>query len=266
MNQMPPEVATAICDVMAGVKTLGKDGKNQHQRYDFVSTDAFLAAVNPLCAAAGLAILQDEESVEVATSETADDYGKVKSRTWLTARYSFVLVHKSGAAYGPLRRSVMVQASGAQAFGSAQSYALKQFMRSLFQISTGDKDDADLQPADDLPNQRRQHQQRPAVTQQQNRTPFDDDPGRHHGADDNTPLDKITDPRELAKRMVALIVKAGSLKAVNELMLLWGEQPGKGEPKPGSLLARLPDGGKWVGERADGRRGVLAQEPGQKAA
>jgi len=38
---------------------------------------------------------------------------------------------------------VMVPANGAQAAGSAQSYALKQFMRGLFLIPTGDADDPD---------------------------------------------------------------------------------------------------------------------------
>lgn len=148
---MPAEVAGAINAVMAEIKTIGKDGKNTHQRYDFASADRFLAAVNPLCAGAGLVILQDEEHIDISTVETADDYGKMKSRSWLTARYSFLLAHKGGAMYGPLHRTVMVQANGAQAFGSAQSYALKQFLRSLFQISTGDDDDADSRPAEALP-------------------------------------------------------------------------------------------------------------------
>jgi hypothetical protein len=149
---MPAEVAAAISQVMGGIKTLGKDHTNQHQKYDFVSTDRFLAAVNPLCAQAGLVILQDEQSAEISTAETTDQYGKTKVTSWLTARYAFMLAHKGGGIFGPLHRTVMVQANGAQAFGSAQSYALKQFMRSLFQIPTGDKDDADLQPAEELPH------------------------------------------------------------------------------------------------------------------
>jgi DNA recombination protein Rad52 len=83
---------------------------------------------------------------------------------------------------------------------------------------------------------------------------------------DDTPLDQIENPRDLVKRMVALIVQAPTLKAVNDLLLLWGDQPGKDEPKPDSLLAKLPDGGKWVRERAENRRGVLAQAPGKQAA
>ena len=47
----------------------------------------------------------------------------------------------------------MVNASmGSQAFGAAQSYTLKQFMRSLFQVATGEKgQDADEHPPADLP-------------------------------------------------------------------------------------------------------------------
>lgn len=46
---------------------------------------------------------------------------------------------------------------GAQAFGAAQSYALKQFMRSLFQIATGEKgQDADEHPNADLPEVKRE--------------------------------------------------------------------------------------------------------------
>jgi hypothetical protein len=145
LTPLPVDVSVAISAVMGGIKTLGKDNTNAHQRYDFVSTDKFLAAVNPLCVQAGLVILQEEESIEIKPG--TDGKGG-----WLVARYGFTLAHKSGAAWGPLHRTVMVQANGAQAFGSAQSYALKQFMRSLFQIPTGDKDDADLQPAEELPH------------------------------------------------------------------------------------------------------------------
>jgi hypothetical protein len=36
--------------------------------------------------------------------------------------------------------------TGAQTSGSAQSYAVKQFLRGLLMISTGDKDDVDFKP------------------------------------------------------------------------------------------------------------------------
>jgi hypothetical protein len=42
-------------------------------------------------------------------------------------------------------------AMGAQAFGAAQAYTLKQFERSLFQIATGDSEDADFNEQTNLP-------------------------------------------------------------------------------------------------------------------
>lgn len=174
---IPAEVSAAIVTVMANIKTLGKEDTNTFQKYDFVSVDRFLEAVGPLCASAGLVILQEEDSVDVSTKETTDDYGKTKTSAWLTIRYAFTFAHSSGAVYGPLHRTVMVPANGAQAFGSAQSYALKQFMRAQFQIPTGDKDDADHQPATPLPNrdQKQGGKTTQAKGQQQSgqQTPFD---------------------------------------------------------------------------------------------
>lgn len=170
---IPTEVSAAIVTVMTGIKTLGKEDTNRFQKYDFVSVDRFLEAVGPLCAAAGLVILQEEESVDISTKETTDDYGKTKTSAWLTVRYGFTLAHSSGAAYGPMHRTVMVPANGAQAFGSAQSYALKQFMRAQFQIPTGDKDDADHHQASPLPS-RSAPQKKAAPTETADaKTPFD---------------------------------------------------------------------------------------------
>jgi len=136
---MPEVVATAVNQVMGEVKRLLKSERNREAGYRFASIDDFLAAVNPLCAEAGLIILQDELDARLV-----NDGGNSFDRSWLWTTFTFTLAHKSGAIYGPLTRSVMVPARGAQAFGSAQSYALKQFMRSLFQIPTGDKEDADF--------------------------------------------------------------------------------------------------------------------------
>ena len=56
--------------------------------------------------------------------------------------------HESGESTEPSGMDVMLPLTGAQTSGSAQSYALKQFLRGLLMISTGEKDDADFdQPA-----------------------------------------------------------------------------------------------------------------------
>ena len=147
-QDMPEAVGIAVNSVMAGIKGLFKKEKNHEAGYRFASIDDFLAAVNPLCAKAGLIIIQDELDARLVHDGSSET-----SRSWLWTTFTFMLAHKSGAVYGPLTRSVMVPARGAQAFGAAQSYALKQFMRSLFQIPTGDREDADFGAPERLPGQ-----------------------------------------------------------------------------------------------------------------
>ncbi len=134
-------VAKAINEVMGEIKTLGKDEQNKFANYNFVSIDKFLGAVNPLCAKAGLIIMQDELENEIIEGVSKEGKKSDQMRTkWL-----FSLAHKTGDVWPvTFRRTVYVPAVGAQASGSAQSYALKQFLRSLLMIPTGDKDDADL--------------------------------------------------------------------------------------------------------------------------
>ena len=155
---MPPEIAAAIAEVMANVKKLAKGDINQYARYNYASIDAFLEAVGPLCAAAGLFFILDE-----AETETVSTAGKDSSI--LRVRWHVWIGHRGGGMYGPVNRSVDVQAVGAQAYGSAQSYTLKQFMRALFQIPTGDQDDPDALPHAVMPAQQRR-QTRPAAKPQ----------------------------------------------------------------------------------------------------
>ncbi len=150
-DPMPPEIAKAICEVMGGITKLEKRDKNPHGGFMFTSIDDFLQTVGPLCAKAGLIILQDEESVEVI-ARTNDKGSDV---SWLRCNFSFTLAHESGAtwSYRPKRTAFVAAKMGPQATGAAQSYALKQFERSLFHIATGDKEDADTHPAADLPKE-----------------------------------------------------------------------------------------------------------------
>ena len=151
---MPAKVATAIAEVMEEIPKLAKGEKNTHGNYNFASIDDFLEAVRPLCARRGLIIVQDEESFE--TKEMGLDKNG-KPAHWLVMQFRFTLAHSSGETWGVRpARSIMVSASmGAQAFGAAQSYALKQFLRSLLQIATGDWDDADTGNHGDLPKSKR---------------------------------------------------------------------------------------------------------------
>jgi hypothetical protein len=148
---MPPNVAAAISKVMAGVPKLQRGETNTHGQYKFASIDDFLEAVRPLCAESGLIILQDEASSEML--DGVDKYGKPKR--WLSVTYSFTLAHSSGEtwAHRPTRSIVVDASMGSQAYGAAQSYTLKLFERSLFQIATGEKgQDVDEHAPVDLPN------------------------------------------------------------------------------------------------------------------
>jgi len=149
LPQLPPKVAKAISDVMFGIAKLEKDANNPHANYKYAGIESFLEMVRPLCAQAGLIIIQDEESYEFR--EATDKYGK--PLTWLVMVYSFGLAHSSGETWSHrIRRTGMVQASmGSQAFGAAQSYALKSFLRSIELIATGDSEDADSHAQSELP-------------------------------------------------------------------------------------------------------------------
>lgn len=136
LDKILPAIAAAI----GSVSKLGKDNKNEHQRYMFASIDDFLAMVNPICADNGLIFHMQETALEEFDRVNA----KGEATAWFRMHYSITVYHTSGQSLPPVSRSVEVQRTGAQASGSAQSYALKQFMRALFMIPTGDKDDADF--------------------------------------------------------------------------------------------------------------------------
>lgn len=142
MPPMPPEIAKAVLLVMRSVGKIAKESKNPQGNYQYASVDAFLEIVNPACAEAGLIICPIELSCELGEFDTTDRDGRSKTRRQLTFRYNFMLVAEDGTSWCNERdiRSVTVEASGAQAAGAAQSYALKQYARALFQIPTGDED------------------------------------------------------------------------------------------------------------------------------
>jgi len=141
MPAMPAEIASRVLLVMRAVGKIAKESKNEQGRYNYASVDAFLEVVNPACAEAGLIIAPIELSCDLSEFETSSDRG-IKTRRQLTFSYNFMLIAEDGTTWCNERdvRHVTVEATGAQASGAAQSYALKQFERALFQIPTGDED------------------------------------------------------------------------------------------------------------------------------
>ena len=137
---MPKNIALAINEVCRNAVKLNKTNKNNYQDYNFASIDDFLEVYGSTIAEAGISIIMDE----------------VQSRTEskvLEIVFNFIIVHKDGDMWQhPLRRSIRVQSSsGSQAYGIAQSYCLKQFLRGIFMIPTGESKDAIPEPdADSL--------------------------------------------------------------------------------------------------------------------
>jgi len=141
-TSMPPNIAAAVVAVASKVTSVSKDNSNEHGRYMFASVDQFYALVGPLMADANLFILADLVRSEVIRSDKAGQ---------LNVEFNLYLVHASGEMFGPITREVTVVAAGPQAYASAESFVTKYFMRNLFKVPTGDKDDdADVQPKDIL--------------------------------------------------------------------------------------------------------------------
>ena len=133
--KMPKSITNAISNVMGDIKQLEHDSKNNFQNYSYASIDGFLKMVRPICAKHGLVITIEEDDVQI------QKYGE---KPYLTIKYKFILSHKDGETWGfRPSRTMMVEVKGGQSFGSAMAYTLKQFMRALFLIDTGERDDLD---------------------------------------------------------------------------------------------------------------------------
>ncbi len=140
MTEEHKNIYAALAAAVGEVRILGKSERNKFDGYNFVSIDKFLELVNPICAKHGLFPLVSQDEIEL--------YENVNSKggkaTWARFYFSISLHHSTGESIGPVKSMVAVPMNGAQASGSAQSYALKQFFRATLMIPTGDKDDADL--------------------------------------------------------------------------------------------------------------------------
>jgi hypothetical protein len=140
-TDFPPALAKGILQVMAALGTLAKDHENKGQGgYNYASIDDFIDHVRGPCIEAEIFIIPNEAEPS-RLIDVIDKNGKPVAMWW--TRFAFTFVHVSGAAYGPIFKTVLVQALGAQSAGAAQSYAMKQLDRGIFQIKTGDDDDPD---------------------------------------------------------------------------------------------------------------------------
>lgn len=143
--QYPPAIAQATIIVMRSIGTIIKSERNEHGRYDYASVDDFLAMVRPACAEAGLLIKPICVSSRGVILDVVDKDGKDKKRRIIQFKFKMRLIHESGVTFTDNEdiREVWVDYTGPQCFQAAESYALKAYMRTLFQIPTGDKDEVD---------------------------------------------------------------------------------------------------------------------------
>jgi len=133
-------INAAINAAMGQVQKLAKGDRNQHGNYSFASVDAFLDMCRPICADHGLYPQVDSVSTET--------FSAGNSKLWAKFSYKIGMGHVSGEKTDPVGMDVMLPLTGAQTSGSAQSYAVKQYLRALLLISTGERDDPDFhQPA-----------------------------------------------------------------------------------------------------------------------
>ena len=130
------KVNAAISKTMSAIETINKDETNQHGNYNFASIDGFLGGCRDACAANGL-------HPEISCIRY-DPFTGNNSKQWATYTYEVVMCHESGEETKPVQTVVSLPITGAQTSGSAQSYALKQYLRGLFLIKTGEKDDPDF--------------------------------------------------------------------------------------------------------------------------
>ena len=132
-------IYAAVAKAMGAIKRVTKGGRNVEQKYDFASTDDFFEMVGPICAENGLVTTMEETAIDYFERQ-----GKWGPTHWVQIKYALTTHYIDGSNLPTVTRTVEVIRTGAQSFGSAQSYVLKQYYRGLLLIPTGDKDDADL--------------------------------------------------------------------------------------------------------------------------
>lgn len=142
-NRMPASIAASIIRVMAQIKQLGTDERNEHGKYRYVSVDKFYSMIGPMMAEAGIALLIDETDSEVKEGKSGNP--------WLFAHYALAFMHEDGSISAPMRRSLAMPINGPQTYGAAQSYIEKQFLRQVFKIPTGEHDADETAQGDDVP-------------------------------------------------------------------------------------------------------------------
>lgn len=132
-------IIKAVAEVMGKVGSVEKKGKNEFHRYAYATAADIQHKLQPLLAAAGLVIFQHEIGREALANGAA-----------IAVQYSFTLAHVSGEVWPekPVHTGVAAATNTKGGFddkciNKTYTAARKYFLLALFQIPTGDYDDAD---------------------------------------------------------------------------------------------------------------------------
>jgi hypothetical protein len=133
------KIAGAISAVMTEIGVVAKEGRNEFHRYNYAKMEDVLQRLTPLIAKNGLAIIQTELDRSMFDEDRA-----------IAVRYAFTIVHSSGEVWPerPVQTGVSRCRDSKGGFddkclNKAHTAARKYFLLGLFQIPTGDEDDAD---------------------------------------------------------------------------------------------------------------------------
>lgn len=144
----PVGVAAALAAVQSAVKKLEKSERNKHGGYNYASVDDFYDMIRDMLSENGLVIVQD--TTEYCFQETTSSNGKTES--WVVARFTYHLIQANGERWDNVGHNVAMARSsmGPQAFGTAESYGMKNFLRTMFKIATGENIDVDAHPPGEI--------------------------------------------------------------------------------------------------------------------
>jgi hypothetical protein len=133
------EILKSIAKIMGEVGSVAKAGTNDFHRYKYATAADILHKLQPLMAREGLIVFQAEKTRDFLAD------GAVLSVT-----YEFTLAHKSGEVWPTtIERTGMAAARNSKggfddkALNKCHTSAHKYFHLTLFEIPTGDYDDAD---------------------------------------------------------------------------------------------------------------------------
>lgn len=139
MSEHTSKVLAAVSAVMGEVGSVKKDGTNEFHRYKYATAADVMHKLQPLMAKHGLTILQHQRSLEFLQDGAA-----------LAIQYEFHVMHSSGDKLELAAVHTGVAAARTskgspddKAANKCHTAARKYFLLSLFQIPTGDYDDAD---------------------------------------------------------------------------------------------------------------------------